>query len=84
MPPWEKAFINCSLSHGPDASSATIMNHTRIVKELGELFQGLPALLPDPALPFVLSDLRRWGWGQVPELQTGTQTTCPQEGKLSH
>lgn len=32
------------------------MNHTQIVKELGELLQGLPALLPEPALPLVQSD----------------------------
>lgn len=47
MLPWEKTSISCGLSHGPHASSATIiMNHTRIVRELGELLRGPPAPLP--------------------------------------
>lgn len=45
--PWEQASISCCRSHGPHASSATIiMNHTRMVGELGELLQGPPAPLP--------------------------------------
>ena len=52
--PWEQASISCRRSHGPHASSATIiMNHTRMVGELGELLQGPPAPLP-PGQPFPL------------------------------
>lgn len=66
MLPWEKTSISCGLSHGPHASSATIiMNHTRIVRELGELLGGPPALLPlaSPSPCAVTARECAGGWG---------------------
>lgn len=86
-PPWEKAFISCSLGHGPHASSATIiMNHSNCQgsrrASLGPVhLSTLASTSPHAVRPRECLGLG--GKGEAPELQAEVPSPHPADVKLS-